>query len=802
MGLSKEQLDTMFPNRLDFSKFQIDRVKERNELTQRLMNLNGMNDDLIGVNRVAGERNREYMLVKNDGVEGGWALGVVGKKGEREGEGRKTAIVIDDTEKQDFSDEDEWEDEMEDFEDVPIEGLNRVPKVLRRQRVDDGPDEYREARRLRRAIAESKAEARKRRILANSETAPVFIQDDELGDDEDLLDDDLPANNNSNYGHNEEDDELQKAIALSLEKDQDEEENEEEALQQAINMSLEQNNTHTATADISNAMHASLSRNKEIQEEETYGGFYMDNDDNDDGDFDLSAAIEATRPSSVQSFAPKPLNPAKKVSEGLLPFESLSFSGGLASLKKRKEGETASSGAVKTQKSSTPLPPWFSVDETPAYSPGASVFLNKDREQVSQRLLEDKADENDSDQDDLHHIPITRRETILDHKEDEIVDLVSNHENEESDGDAEMIDPPTNDTISMGDLADASKIQPAIGNIPNQMTIEAESIVIPSSPVANSEQPKSTSKSVNNKNSNQEPASPENKQPESAIAAEDDNLESSPVHWSDSDHEETLLKPNEAPHPMPNNPGDDSYDNIGDTSLEYMEDEDAAAHYSNSEDEEMIRQLDIEANEHARFASTLNDKSAEQNAADYERELRQLRNQQKKDRRDADEVTHIMVTECQQLLQMFGIPYITAPMEAEAQCAELVHLGLVDGIVTDDSDIFLFGGTRVYKNMFNQAKFVECYLTNDLESEYSLDRQKLIRLAHLLGSDYTEGLPGVGPVTALELLAEFSGENGLREFKEWWNYVQSGLGRPADEKSTFRKKFVSRLLFDAVIVTY
>ncbi|KAL9042359.1 MAG: hypothetical protein Q9214_003805, partial [Letrouitia sp. 1 TL-2023] len=207
--------------------------------------------------------------------------------------------------------------------------------------------------------------------------------------------------------------------------------------------------------------------------------------------------------------------------------------------------------------------------------------------------------------------------------------------------------------------------------------------------------------------------------------------------------------------------------------------------YSDPEDEDLMRQLAIEAEEHARFASTLNAKSVAENAQDYETELRQLRNQQKKDRRDADEVTHIMVTECQQLLKLFGLPYVTAPMEAEAQCAELVSLGLVDGIVTDDSDIFLFGGTRVYKNMFNQAKFVECYLTSDLEKEYSLDRQKLIRVAHLLGSDYTEGLPSVGPVTALEIISDFE---DLEAFTEWWNSVQMGQKLPAEDASNALRK--------------
>ena len=38
-----------------------------------------------------------------------------------------------------------------------------------------------------------------------------------------------------------------------------------------------------------------------------------------------------------------------------------------------------------------------------------------------------------------------------------------------------------------------------------------------------------------------------------------------------------------------------------------------------------------------------------------------------------------------------------------------------------------------------------------------LDREMLVNMALLCGSDYTEGVQGIGPVTALEILAEFSG---------------------------------------------
>ena len=57
------------------------------------------------------------------------------------------------------------------------------------------------------------------------------------------------------------------------------------------------------------------------------------------------------------------------------------------------------------------------------------------------------------------------------------------------------------------------------------------------------------------------------------------------------------------------------------------------------------------------------------------------------------------------------------PMEAEAQCAQLDLANQTEGTITDDSDIWLFGGGRVYKNMFNQGKFVEHFSKQSIESQ-------------------------------------------------------------------------------------
>jgi len=63
---------------LDFSREQIKNLQQRNALTQQLLTTTdsiGKAHITIPV-RIASERNREYLLIKNEGADGGWVLGI------------------------------------------------------------------------------------------------------------------------------------------------------------------------------------------------------------------------------------------------------------------------------------------------------------------------------------------------------------------------------------------------------------------------------------------------------------------------------------------------------------------------------------------------------------------------------------------------------------------------------------------------------------------------------------------------------------------------------------------------------
>lgn len=54
------------------------------------------------------------------------------------------------------------------------------------------------------------------------------------------------------------------------------------------------------------------------------------------------------------------------------------------------------------------------------------------------------------------------------------------------------------------------------------------------------------------------------------------------------------------------------------------------------------------------------------------------------------------------------------------------------------------------RHLFADKQYVEEFRTEDVQRELGLDQMALIRLAMLLGSDYTEGVAGIGIVNAVE----------------------------------------------------
>ncbi|XGW18719.1 hypothetical protein V3C99_002934 [Haemonchus contortus] len=146
-------------------------------------------------------------------------------------------------------------------------------------------------------------------------------------------------------------------------------------------------------------------------------------------------------------------------------------------------------------------------------------------------------------------------------------------------------------------------------------------------------------------------------------------------------------------------------------------------------------------------------------------------------------------SECYKDLQDFltacGFPWIEAPGEAEAQCVELENLGLVQGVISDDSDVWAFGVKDVYRHLFSKNKNVQHYDSRIVRQSLGLSQADFVGLAVLSGGDYSSGLAGVGIVNAVELLSEFAVSRTVGQNQSQEKETLSTLGNVEKWMATF-----------------
>ncbi|MFH1663477.1 MAG: flap endonuclease-1 [archaeon] len=125
-----------------------------------------------------------------------------------------------------------------------------------------------------------------------------------------------------------------------------------------------------------------------------------------------------------------------------------------------------------------------------------------------------------------------------------------------------------------------------------------------------------------------------------------------------------------------------------------------------------------------------------------------------------------MVEEAKQLVEFMGLPAIQAKSEGEAQISLMAEKGKLFGCVSQDYDALLFGtpillrnitvgGKRKVpgRNIYLDALPEKISLQKTLEKN-EIDRKKLVWIAILIGNDFNEKFPKIGPKTALKLVKE------------------------------------------------
>jgi flap endonuclease-1 len=130
-------------------------------------------------------------------------------------------------------------------------------------------------------------------------------------------------------------------------------------------------------------------------------------------------------------------------------------------------------------------------------------------------------------------------------------------------------------------------------------------------------------------------------------------------------------------------------------------------------------------------------------------------------------LTREMVAEARELLRLMGLPTVQAPSEGEAQAAHMAAVSPeIWAAASKDYDSLLFGAPRLVRFLTISGKeflpsqgafrpiVPEVIELPRLLDAYAITREQLIDAAILIGTDFNEGVKGIGPKKALKLVQQ------------------------------------------------
>jgi flap endonuclease-1 len=148
-------------------------------------------------------------------------------------------------------------------------------------------------------------------------------------------------------------------------------------------------------------------------------------------------------------------------------------------------------------------------------------------------------------------------------------------------------------------------------------------------------------------------------------------------------------------------------------------------------------------------------------------------------------LTREMVAEARELLRLMGVPTVQAPSEGEAQAAHMAAASPgIWAAASKDYDSLLFGATRLVRFLTISGKeflpsqgtfrpiVPETIELGRLLEGWGITREALVDLAILVGTDFNDGIKGIGPKRALTLVQKHDRIENMPEG------IRIGVGEP------------------------
>ncbi|MFC7021452.1 MULTISPECIES: flap endonuclease-1 [Haloarcula] len=125
-------------------------------------------------------------------------------------------------------------------------------------------------------------------------------------------------------------------------------------------------------------------------------------------------------------------------------------------------------------------------------------------------------------------------------------------------------------------------------------------------------------------------------------------------------------------------------------------------------------------------------------------------------------LTATIVETTRDLLDLLDVPVVDAPAEGEGQAAYMARKGDVDYAGTEDYDALLFGAPFTLRQLTSSGDPELMDFEATLE-RHDLTWEQLVDAAILMGTDFNEGVAGIGPKTAVKTLHEHGDLYGVLE---------------------------------------